>query len=185
MSKRKRMSQVCMATARDGTRCGRYAKLPLTVCSTHDPARKAVGVIALQDTNDLPTLLARLTKDRDPAIRLRAIEAVLKRQEQGCPVRASASTRAARMTTFVAALTENEKIEATTLTAAWKAFVERVYDRDDALRPDNWTPIVMTPAFVYVPPLVTDPVTPAAPPAESFIMTLDGPVVDDGSWKPL
>ena len=46
----------------------------------------APGIIAAQDTDDPRELLKRLMKDRDPAIRLRAINAYLDLDgKQGCP----------------------------------------------------------------------------------------------------
>jgi hypothetical protein len=179
-----------MANDRRGNRCGRYAKLPLTVCSTHDPARKAGGIIAQQATDDLPTLLRRLTKDSDPAIRLRAITSLLDRQDAGCPVCKAGETRAARMQTFIAALTEVEKARASQLTSAWKDFCNEVYERDESLRPENWTAPVVSAPYQYIAPVPTDPAAPVVVPEDALILTRDKDgqavyVKDDATWRTL
>jgi hypothetical protein len=182
---RKRISQVCMATARDGRRCGRYTKNGAPMCSAHDPARKAVGIVSQQATDDLPTLLRRLTKDSDPAIRLRAITSLLDRQNAGCPVCKAGETRAAKMQTFVAALTEVEKARASQLTSAWKDFCTEVYERDDSLRPEHWTATIITPAFVYTSPVVPDTPDAPAPAPDNAVLTSHGIDPEGAGWRAL
>jgi len=100
--------QRCAANCRDGSRCGKYCAPGDVVCAKHKPSAPLTGIIAAQDTDDLGELLRRLTKDRDSAIRLRAIEALLKYQERrtGC---ASCKANAQRETSserFIAYATD-------------------------------------------------------------------------------
>jgi len=87
-------AQRCRANVASGGRCSRYCAAGSTLCSKHSPDAKPTGVIAAQDTDDVVVLLRRMTKDREPSIRLRAIEAILKWEERNVQACATCAANA-------------------------------------------------------------------------------------------
>lgn len=78
----------CVARCADGSQCGRRVKDgTLSVCHIHQ--RQAAGLpqagqlfAPQHDTDDPLVLLRRLMKDKDPTVRLRAIDQILKLEEK-------------------------------------------------------------------------------------------------------
>jgi hypothetical protein len=86
-------------------------------------------------------LLKRLMKDRNPTVRLRAIEAITKREERrasACPTCASASADAEVRAQFVDALTLEELDSLSKSLAEVRALRTSVYTRRPDLRPDHF-----------------------------------------------
>ncbi len=190
MSKKKRQLQVCMKTARDGRRCGRYCAQGKTLCSVHDPTRAPYGVIKDQETQDLGELLRRLTKHSDPAIRLRAIEAILKREEQGgCVVCKARADRDRQTNAFVCALTDDERARLAACLDALDACKATIYARDESLRPDDAVRVIAQPTGSpdYVPPDAVVRSTDDEPEPEPIaqVTTASGDEIDDADWKPV
>ncbi len=80
----------CVGTDRGGVQCGRRVagNVRPALCHLHARDATPVGVIANQATDDPAVILQRLMKDRDPAIRLRAVSEWIdyqRKQEKGCP----------------------------------------------------------------------------------------------------
>jgi hypothetical protein len=139
-------SQRCMANAKDGSRCGRTARPGTMLCSKHDGTPNA-GVTA-PTTEPLTPLeiIQKLMRDRDPSIRLRAVNAYLDqqaKQEKGCP-QCEARAEDDRLTkAFLAALTADERERLVGLLVAVRLFKEDIWARLPNLRPE-WvtTPLV-------------------------------------------
>jgi hypothetical protein len=86
----------CVGTDRQGLQCGHrvYSNVRPALCYLHKPDAQPVGVVAQQSTDDPVEILKRLTKDKDPAIRLRAVTEWFdyqRKHERGCPVCAKRS----------------------------------------------------------------------------------------------
>jgi hypothetical protein len=89
-----------------------------------DAERESLQAIDALTTDQLPILLKRLTHDPDPAIRLRAIEALLRHEERqtGCPTCAARAARPfANMDAVVAKATEDQRQQLRAHLAAIKA----------------------------------------------------------------
>lgn len=69
----------CTAETKSGQRCRKYCKSGEYLCAEHAATLPPAAELR---KDELAALLQRLTRDRDPGIRLRAIEAVLKWQER-------------------------------------------------------------------------------------------------------
>jgi hypothetical protein len=135
-------AQRCCANTSTGDRCGKWCAAGDTVCAIHNPNAVPVGIVAQQDTDDLRELLRRLTRDRDPAIRLRAIEAQLKREErqtQACPKCAAGAEDERARNAYLDAMTVDERTELAVLVGQFRALKGRIYERRPDLRPSWWT----------------------------------------------
>jgi hypothetical protein len=145
MSRRRKRTERCPATNDDGTRCARMLAAGDVLCHIHlrgpvgaalaakqarlDAERESLQAIDALTTDQLPILLKRLTHDPDPAIRLRAIEALLRHEERqtGCPTCAARAARPfANMDAVVAKATEDQRQQLRAHLAAIKAIKQDI-----------------------------------------------------------
>lgn len=163
-----RLSPKCSGVKSDGTQCSRKVtdgSQPPT-CHLHRPNAVLTGVAAASDTDDLQVLLRRLTKDHDKAIRLRAIEAILKweeRQSTACAACTARSKEERQTTALIDGLSDEERTSLLAALATLRAVRETIYTRRPELRP-AWS---QPPPQPVVAPVVEDvAVAPLEPDAE-------------------
>ncbi len=142
MARKRRPFQRCTAICADGQRCGRWCKAGQLTCSAHDPSRKAHGVIAAQAEEDADpeTLYRRLMRDREPQIRLRALNAYLdwlQKNERRCKACAARTAEDQLRDEFVVALTDAETAALYSALAEVRRIKQLVYERLPHLRPES------------------------------------------------
>jgi hypothetical protein len=184
MPRKRRIPQACIALAADGSRCGRYPKPGERLCSKHQPNAQPVGVIAQQDTDDLAVLLQRLTKDRDPQIRLRAIDLLLKHEERRsakCPECERRAERDRLNVEFTRVLTDDERQQLVTVLAAYRDLQVVVYRRRSDVMPERFVmPSPPTPKAA-APDVAGSQPSAHVPEAETVTLTRveDGAVIEE------
>lgn len=112
--KRKPLYPRCVATAADGKQCGHRSKDGSNppICHVHKAlAAGTSGLSHFEPTLSEIELLQRLTRDKNPQVRLRAIDLLLeeKRRGESCPT--CASRRAANPDLDLNDLTDAQRLE--------------------------------------------------------------------------
>lgn len=125
----------CVATCADGSRCAKAARRGSNpaLCAFHDGSTQS-AVVMPDDQIDEVKILRKLARDRNPQVRLRAVDLLLSiKKEQPRDPRSDADA-------FIKALSSDERSELTELLGQLRAFKERIYAREPELRPDSDTP---------------------------------------------
>jgi hypothetical protein len=128
--------QRCMATTKDGSRCGRYVtdgSIP-AICHKHRPDAPAVGVIPPDDQIDEVKILKKLARDANPQVRLRAVDLLLSLKAKG-----ATTTDPHEPAVDITRLTPSERSRLEQLLLAIREVREEVWTRDPQQRP-SWAP---------------------------------------------
>lgn len=169
----RKRSQQCTALIKDGSRCSRFCAPGMLVCARHEPNAKLIGVAAQHDTDDTRALLKRLTRDRDPAIRLRAVTELLKVEEReasgSCPTCSANAERGRDADYILARALDTQKAELLSLLRQVKnlkciiaAQPVRPVDSDGNPLIELAPPTDHRKPFEPAPPLVREPAKPRA-----------------------
>lgn len=143
----------CIATTRDGSRCGRMAPADTQICSAH--SRQPSGCIPPSDQIDEIAILKKLARDSNPQVRLRAVDLLLSLKDKG-----QDEARRHDYAPFLKALTQDERTELINLVDALHDFKERIYAREPELRLDWETP---PPRQTQIDATLEEPTVPVAP----------------------
>jgi hypothetical protein len=105
------MKTRCQVFNRDGKQCARNVVDGSGMCHIHAATMKGKSISPIIQTDiDELSILKRLTRDADPRVRLRAVEALLKeRDRQGCEACAAREARSADLDFVVTHATEDQK----------------------------------------------------------------------------
>lgn len=125
--KHHRIGQRCTAkTQKKGDQCGRWCAPGEVVCAKHRPDAPLAGAAALSASDDPLVILKRLTKDRDPRIRLRAVNvylARLERKEKGCAKCKANAERDELLAEMLKEATDDERRALHQFYGAWRGAI--------------------------------------------------------------